>query len=270
MSRYLYIPLTPANLTTIYVGLGANCGNCDNCIAALKARFCPLTEWQHYIWKLSLQVKATPPKLVKPRAPRRKGLRRTERREFVLNDLKTFRYKYWLSHHSRCAWGPESLIPDKTAAFLATNGGIRTIEDLKIALPDWGFCDDIGKLVLARMDEADDRWFVSEGKVNPNKVPKVVETKRQAADRYNANKREKRRKLREESSLQEDSTPPSLDVAFFVPGTTKFIGDASQVEVPLPQLSVLPVEPSQSPLVPVPQDAQLVPLAPSKALSTLR
>ncbi len=71
------------------------------------------------------------------------------------------------------------------------------MEDLRLQLPGWSFLEEIGELVLARMEDADDHWYVSQGLINPNKIQKVVETKREIADRYNANKREKRRKLRE-------------------------------------------------------------------------
>lgn len=194
----------------------------------------------------------------KTRAPRRKGLRRTERREFVLGDLKTFRYRHWLRHYSRCSWGPESLIPDKTAAFLATNGGLHTMEDLRLHLPDWGFRETLGELVLARMEDADDRWYVSEGKINPNKIQKVVETKREAADRYNANKREKRRKLRED---EEQNKQESLAVRLFVPGTRQFAALPSQT--PLVQVPLLS---SSQPQLPTPVPAQ-TPLNSSKTLN---
>lgn len=198
--------------------------------------------------------------LKKTRAPRRKGLRRTERRKFVLDDLRTFRYRHWLNHHSRCSWGPESLIPDKTMGFLATNGGLRTMDDLKTALPDWAFRDSIGAMVLARMEEADDRWYESQGQVNPNKVVKVVETKRQAADRYNANKREKRLKLREEQKMEENDRPVNLDVNFFVPGTRKFIDVPP--EVPPSQQSPSPQSQSQSQSLAQSQSQSLPPSLP--------
>lgn len=238
--------------------LGTNCSNCDNCIASLKAQFAPLTEWQQYIWNISLQVQAPFPKPAKTRAPRRKGLRRTERRKFVLDDLRTFRYRHWITHHSRCSWGPESLIPDKTMAFLATNGGLRTMDDLRTALPDWGFRESIGEKVLARMEDADDRWYLSEGKINPNKITKVVETKREAADRYNANKREKRRKIREE---EEENKPNSLDVRAFVPGTRHFAATTSEI---LPTPVSLPL--SSQPQSPAHLPAQ-TPLSSSQTLN---
>lgn len=142
------------------------------------------------------------------------------------------------------------------------------MEDLKTHLPDWAFRESIGELVLARMEDADDRWYQMQGKVNPNKIPKVVETKRQAADRYNANKREKRRKLREEEEAKEDIQPVSLDVSFFVPDTGKFDTTPSQVSP-----SQLPASPPSQPALPLPQPAQLplsssqLPLSSSQTLN---
>lgn len=161
--------------------------------------------------------------------PGKRNLRRTEHRLSVLNALQDFRYKYWVQHYKRCAWGPEALLSDKNAAFLARNAQIRTVEDIKLWMPHWRFGSHIGELALAAIDAADDRWYATEGKVNPRKVPKIVETKRQTQDRYNANKREKRRRVSEakkskanaEPSGSTPLEPEELKIDFYNPALTQ-------------------------------------------------
>jgi hypothetical protein len=94
-----------------------------------------------------------------------------------------------------CSWGPEVLLPEKTAKFLATNAHVRTLDTLGSFLPGWVYRNALGSLVIERIKDADTRWYESQGTENPwNAVPKSPEEKRA---QYNANRREKRRKLSE-------------------------------------------------------------------------
>lgn len=134
------------------------------------------------------------PILKPPKPPTgKKQLRRTERREAVLRALKRFRQTHWQENYKYCGWGPEVLLPDKDAAFLATNAHLKTSEDIQRLRPEWVFGPKLGLLALACADAADDAWFESQGKVNPAKVVKPVETQAEKTARYNANRREKRR-----------------------------------------------------------------------------
>ena len=109
----------------------------------LRARFAPLSEyhWQWRIWQLMDLIRKEHPDLPKARPVFSKQLRRTDHRTLVLDNLKDFRQSYWTKHYTYCSQlkvalcvGPNSALPDTTAAFLATNSHIRT-DDLKTHVP---------------------------------------------------------------------------------------------------------------------------------------
>ncbi|KAI0696949.1 hypothetical protein BC835DRAFT_1414008 [Cytidiella melzeri] len=117
------------------------------------------------------------------------GKRKTERRQSILNALVKLRYKLWLRDYRDCGWGSDTLLPDKTAAFLATNIGVRTTEDLKTHLSGWTCRERIGQAVLDHIKFVDDVWYETQGVVNPS--ARALETREETQARYNSNKRAK-------------------------------------------------------------------------------
>ncbi len=118
------------------------------------------------------------------------------------------------------------MLPDKDAAFLATNAHLKTSEDIQRLRPEWVFGPKLGLLALACADAADDAWFESQGKVNPAKVVKPVETEAEKKARYNANRREKRRLTaamakakKEEEALTAQQEAQLLSVTHYDPST---------------------------------------------------
>ena len=95
---------------------------------------------------------------IAPEAPKRAGLRRTERLQTVRDAITNWRSTTWLQHYCDCAWGPNTLIPDSIVAKLAARSSILTIEDMKNEVPDWVFIEDYGPAILELIHQTDNLW----------------------------------------------------------------------------------------------------------------
>lgn len=81
-----------------------------------------------------------------------------DRLKNMIEDLKSWRFDYWRTHFPYVSFSPEALLSNRMIAVLARNASVKNMNDLAIALPGWGWLEDFGPLVLARMEEADATW----------------------------------------------------------------------------------------------------------------
>lgn len=135
---------------------------CDNCVRKRGGNEEePLTENETELLLLLTRMKNRKPPPPPPVYSNDAKRRWKDRRKTVLDDLKAWRLEYWLEEFQPVIFPPETLLSDRMATTLAKNACIKTMDDLRTALPDWGWLDDLGPTVLSRIEATDTIWLAN-------------------------------------------------------------------------------------------------------------
>jgi hypothetical protein len=93
-----------------------------------------------------------------PQAPKKEGQRRGDRLQHCRKVIERWRSQCWHQHYEGSAWGPRALMSDPIVTKLATHTHIKTLENLRMEVPEWDFALRHGTDVLAIIRDADSRY----------------------------------------------------------------------------------------------------------------
>ncbi|KAI0684452.1 hypothetical protein BC835DRAFT_1422315 [Cytidiella melzeri] len=86
--------------------------------------------------------------------------KRNRKRTAIVKDaLLQFRDSYWRKHYVHSGFPSQTLFLDAFLTTLSAETKIKTLDDLKLALPDWTFAEELGPDALACIQEADLPWI---------------------------------------------------------------------------------------------------------------
>ncbi|KAJ3552473.1 hypothetical protein NM688_g4132 [Phlebia brevispora] len=123
------------------------------------------------------------------------GPRRGDRLQSCRNSLLSWRRWRWKIDYMDCLWGMKTLLPDKDLEVLAKSAHIKTVSDIKAAVPKWVFADIHGEEVLDRLRPWDEVW-------EQERAEKAEENKAQCRRVSEENKKIREEVRREETRLQ--------------------------------------------------------------------
>jgi hypothetical protein len=105
-----------------------------------------------------------PPQYSNDSKPRQKTWQKA-----VFDKLRSWRFEKWTRDYKHVSFPPQSLISDKMLKILATHTRIKTMDDLNIALPNWGWAEDFGPALLAYIKEVDSDWLSNQAREGEQK-----------------------------------------------------------------------------------------------------
>ncbi|KZT65032.1 hypothetical protein DAEQUDRAFT_769185 [Daedalea quercina L-15889] len=96
-----------------------------------------------------------PAELTKDNAP---APRQEERAKCLRDAILEWRWGCWEQHCGYCVWEPRALLSENAINKLVHSGKIETMEQLRAAMPDWGFFEQHGADLLTVITREDQEW----------------------------------------------------------------------------------------------------------------
>ncbi|KAI0085962.1 P-loop containing nucleoside triphosphate hydrolase protein [Irpex rosettiformis] len=85
--------------------------------------------------------------------------RTNERLKNIKTVLVALREEAWRKDYTGTMLMPVNLLPDDLLSTLASEAKVRTMNDIKQAVPSWIFAEELGPLALTRIEKADSAWL---------------------------------------------------------------------------------------------------------------
>jgi len=127
-------------------------------------------------------------------SPRRRG----EWLRLCREALAQWRDNTWDQKYSRCAWGPNVLLPKTVITKLASSVSVSTLEDLKREVPDWDFAEVYGLAVIDIIKGSDDLWK----REHDQEIQARKENRRRQSEKNKQLRDELQRQQRREDTLR--------------------------------------------------------------------